>query len=69
MLVSSLLKRDLLNDHLSHAYSMPTSVSLEGMGFYSKHNFAPPTILLGLILCPWTRGIFFGGIQHSPDDG
>ena len=27
--------------------------SLAGMGFDSKCNFAPPTILLGLI-CPWT---------------
>ena len=31
----------------------PLSVS-GGMGFDSKHNFAPPTILLGLLLCPWT---------------
>ena len=35
---------------------------LAGMGFDSKHNFAPPTILLGLLLWPWTWGIFFGGI-------
>ena len=33
--------------------------SLEGKGFDSKHRFAPPTILLGLLLCPWTWGIFF----------
>ena len=26
--------------------------SLVGMGFDSKHNFTPPTILLGLLLCP-----------------
>ena len=26
------------------------------MGFYSKHEFAPPAILLGLFLCPWTWG-------------
>ena len=26
----------------------------------------PPTVLLGLLICPWTWGIFFGGIQHSP---
>ena len=38
---------------------------LEGMGFDSKHDFAPPTVLLGLLLCPWTEGIFFGGTQHS----
>ena len=36
----------------------PPSVS-GGKIFNSKHNFAPPTILLGLILCPWTCGIFF----------
>ena len=38
-----------------------------GMGFDSKCNFAPPTILLGL----WMRGIFVCvcGIQHSPVDG
>ena len=33
--------------------------SLVGMGFVSKNNFAPSTILLGLLLCPWTWGIFF----------
>ena len=27
--------------------------SLAGMGFDSKCNFAPPTILLELLLCPW----------------
>ena len=34
-------------------------VSLEGMGFDSKCSFAPPTVFLGLLLCPWTWGIFF----------
>ena len=43
--------------------------SLVGMGFDSKCNFAPPTVLLGLLLCPWTWGIFFGGIQHFPLNG
>ena len=33
--------------------------SLAIMGFDSKHDFALPTILLGLLLCPWTWGIFF----------
>ena len=28
-------------------------------GFDSKRDFTPPTILLGLLLCPWTWGIFF----------
>ena len=26
-------------------------------GFDSKRDFAPPTMLLGLLLCPWTKGI------------
>ena len=33
--------------------------SLVGMGFGSKCYFALPTVLLGLLLCPWTWGIFF----------
>ena len=33
--------------------------SLVGMGLHSKCDFAPPTILLGLLLCPWMWGIFF----------
>ena len=45
-----------------------------GLGFDSKHDFGPPTILLGLLLCPWTWGMcflfvclfVFGEIQHSP---
>ena len=43
--------------------------SLVGMGFDSKCNFTPPPILLGLLLCPWMLGIFYGGIQHSPVGG
>ena len=31
--------------------------SLAGMGFDSKCEFAPPTILLGLLLCQWMWGI------------
>ena len=34
-------------------------VSLVGMGFDSKQDFAPPTVLLELLLCPWMWGIFF----------
>ena len=30
--------------------------SLVGMGFDSKHDFTPPTVLLGLLLCPWMWG-------------
>ena len=33
--------------------------SLAGMGFDSKHDFAPPSVLLGFLLCPWTWSIFF----------
>ena len=45
--------------------------SLAGMRFDFKviMPLTPPIILLGLLLCPWTWGIFFGGIQHSPVDG
>ena len=43
--------------------------SLVGMGFDSKCDFAPPTILLWLLFCPWTWGTYFCGIQHSPIDG
>ena len=46
----------------------PPSIS-GGCGFYSKCNFAPSTILLGLFLCPWMLGIIFGGIQLSPVNG
>ena len=35
------------------------SECLVGMGFGLNCSFAPPTILLGLLLCPWTWGIFF----------
>ena len=31
--------------------------SLVGMGFDSKHEVSPPTVLLGPLLCPWTWGI------------
>ena len=46
-------------------------MSLAGMGFDSKCDFAPPTVLLGLLLCLWTWDtfFFFGVIQHSPVDG
>ena len=34
-----------------------------------RTDLTPPTMLLGLPFCPWTWGILFGGIQHSPVDG
>ena len=33
-------------------------VSLASMGFDSKCNFSPPTILLELLLCLWMWGVF-----------
>ena len=38
--------------------------SLIGMGFDSKCDFAPPTIFLGLLLCPWTWGNSSQSLQH-----
>ena len=49
--------------------SLPSEPPGAGMGFYSKCDFIPPTILLGLLLCSWTWRIFFGGIQHPLIDG
>ena len=34
-------------------------MSLVDIGFDSKCDFAPPTVLLGLLLCSWMWGIFF----------
>ena len=42
----------------------PLSVS-GGYGVWFKHDFAPPTILLGLLLCPWTWGISSQSLQHQ----
>ena len=39
------------------------------MGFDSKCDLAPPTILLGLLLSLGCGVYFFGGMQHSPVDG
>ena len=43
----------------------PLSI-LAGIGFYSKCEFAPPTILLGLLLCPCTWGISTQLLQRLP---
>ena len=32
---------------------------LRGVAFDSKRDFTPPTVLLGLLLCPWTWVVFF----------
>ena len=37
-----------------------------GMGFDSKCEFAPPTVLLGLLLRPWVWGISSQPLQHLP---
>ena len=42
--------------HTKFVWALWTSP--EAMGFDSKCDFAPPTILLGLLLCPWTQVIF-----------
>ena len=42
------------------------SASLAGMEFDSKHEFTPPTVLLGLLLCPWIWGISSQLLQHLP---
>ena len=43
--------------------------SLAGMGFDSKCDCTPPTILLGLLLCPWTWGISFWWYPTFSFDG
>lgn len=45
-------------------YLSPFQTSLAGIGFDSKCNSAPPTILLVSPL-PLDVGYFFGGIKHS----
>ena len=39
-------------------------VSLVGIGLDSKCNFAPPTVFLGLLLCPWIWGISSKSLLH-----
>ena len=43
----------------------PSSISSR----YEVCDFALPTILFGLLLCPWTWDIVFGEIQHYPVNG
>ena len=53
-----------------HKILFEPSEHLWCLGFDFICNFAPPTVLLGLLLCHWVWGIFFfGGIQHSPVNG
>ena len=40
-------------------YQLSHKGSPAGMGFDSKCDFIPLTIILGLLLCPWMCGIFF----------
>ena len=44
-------------------------VSLARMGCDSKHDFAPPTILPRLLLCPWVCSIFSWWDPTSPVNG
>ena len=43
--------------------------SLVGMQSDSKCDLIIPTILLGLLLCPWKSVSFINGLQHSPVNG
>ena len=61
------LSQEMLNTVPSRLCGVPGSwwtrfvwalwVSLAGMGLDSELEFAPPTILLGLLLCPWAWSI------------
>ena len=53
----------------TQVFVWPLWVTLAGMRFDSKCNFALPTIFWRLLLCLCTGLSFFSGIQHSPEDG
>ena len=74
-----LLTRTSLGDTQSHVWLNLCGVSwcmqgfvwalqasLLGMGFDSKHDFAPPTILWGFAFALGCGVSFSGGIQHAP---
>ena len=63
------LSQSLWVSSCTQGFVWALQVSLVNIGFVSKHSFAPPTIFLGLLLCPWCSVSFFGGIQHSSIDG
>ena len=42
-------------------------MSLARVRFNSKHDSVPSTLLLGLLLCPWTWGIFFFFFWWDPN--
>ena len=50
----------------AHRFVWALWASLAGTGFDSKREFAPPTVLLGLLLCPWTWGIPSQPLQRLP---
>ena len=50
----------------AHRFVWARWVSLVGMGFDSKHKFAPLTVLLGLLLCPWVWGMSSQLLQRLP---
>ena len=42
--------------------------SIVSLRFDVMYDCTPPTVLLGLLLCPWMQGIVFQWVQHSPVD-
>ena len=55
--------------HLSGTSPSPLDVGylfLAWLEFDCKSEFAPPTILLGLLLCPWTGCVSSQPLQHLP---
>ena len=50
---------------VSSRYVWALWASLVDIGFDSKCDFAPPAILLGLLLCPWTWDISSKLLQHG----
>ena len=48
------------SQRVGHDWSdLAAAASLVGMGFDSKLSFTPPTVLFGLLLCPWMWDTFF----------
>ena len=50
---------------LVHTRFVFSSLNVSGRyGVFPKHDFAPPTLLMGLLLCPWMWGISSQLLQH-----
>ena len=65
---SDLVSCGVLGSWCTWGFASALQVSLVGVGFDFRCDFASPTIFV-LLLCPWAWGVFFGGVQHSPIDG